>query len=83
MGMMSGCAGACAYATGNSGAGNGLARRDLDRNQQQELLAPVAVARHTNRDDERVAEGQGLGKYPCAVDASARIRLRTTFAPSS
>ena len=47
-----------------SGAGRQQTHGDLDGDQQQELLALVAVAGDANRDDERLVKGAGLGQYP-------------------
>lgn len=58
------------------GAGHGQVGGDSDGHQQQELLAPVAVAGYANGDDERLAQGTGLGEYSCTLDEGARIRLR-------
>ena len=47
-----------------SGAGSRQTHGDPDGNQQQELLAPVAVAGDASRNDERLVEGAGTGEYP-------------------
>ena len=48
----------------SSGAGGGQTHGDPDGDQQQELLAPVAVAGDAGRDDERLVEDTGAGEYP-------------------
>ena len=66
----------------SAGAGGEQAAGDPDEYQQQELLTFIEDESDANGDDQRLAERRGLGQYPGALDASARLRLMTTRAPS-
>ncbi len=48
----------------SSGAGRRQVDGDCYGRQRQELLAPVAIKGDASRDDERLVEDTGAGKYP-------------------
>ena len=50
--------------------------------QSKSLLAPVADAGHSNRDDERLAEEPGLDQHPRSMDESAWLCLNRRVLPS-